>query len=43
MAVVVLAAIEASTQELLQGALVTIDPRKMRVRLLPFRGGNSER
>ena len=42
MAAVVLAAIEASTQDLLQGALVTIDPRKKRVRLLPFRTEDSE-
>ena len=41
MAAVVSAAIEASTQELLHGALVTIDPRKKRVRLLPFRTENS--
>ena len=40
MAGVVLEAIQASAQELLQGALVTIDPRKKRVRLLPFRAEN---
>jgi predicted nuclease of predicted toxin-antitoxin system len=41
MADVVLEVIQVSTQELLQGALVTIDPRKRRVRLLPFRTENS--
>lgn len=41
MADVVSEAIQASERELLQGALVTIDPRKKRVRLLPFRAEGS--
>lgn len=39
MAPAVVAALEAAAEDLQRGALVTVDPRKMRVAVLPLRKG----
>ena len=39
MAATVLTALEAAAEDLAKGALVTVDPRKMRVAVLPLRKG----